>query len=149
MNREIKFRAWDKDYNSFRYLELTNNREVSEELVVGKNRLPRPESYSKWMQYTGLSDKNGREIYEGDIVNQYGFVAKGIVEHGEYKIDDFSNHDRQHKHYGWHIKPIPNYNVVNDILSNTSYESLLSTQNGIEVIGNIYEHPELLKEDEE
>jgi len=60
------------------------------------------------------------------------------------KIDNFSNHDRQHKHYGWYVEPIVNENK-HRVLSNTSQESLLSSQNGFEVIGNIYENPELIK----
>ncbi len=69
------------------------------------------------MQYTGLKDKNGKEIYEGDVLS-----GRYIV---EYKNDCFvvqeHTNDWSSVHYVLHHNP------------------------EMEVIGNIYENPELLK----
>lgn len=98
--REIKFRVWDELQKQMRQVDL----------------LPLPYK-DVLMQYTGLKDKNGKEIYEGDVVkidgdkkyigeikwNVLGFVC-------DYGIDGIKNH-------------LPDY---------------------VEIIGNIYENPELL-----
>ena len=89
-------------------------------------------------QYTGLHDKNGKEIYEGDIIefsydmfvgNFDTFVAKGkvVFEEGAFYIEVFEN-ERTTKDEAYLL-----------------YSINLDT---IEVIGNIYDNPELLEEGE-
>ncbi len=83
------------------------------------------------MQYTGLKDKNGKEIYEGDIVKYE--VWKRF--HG-----DMSEHtsavEFNEKWAGWW--PMVGHTVVDDGYYNWEVEN-------IEIIGNIYESPELIK----
>lgn len=134
MNREIKFRQWTT-LKQFHYFDLQTSRITSSE-----------EHCSPIMQFTGLKDSKGVDIYEGDIVNKYGFKAEGVVTFGTYKRRDYSNHDRQVDHHGWYIKPIPYFQESTGITYNQDVESLVNTQNGVEVIGNIYENPELLEE---
>jgi len=117
MSREIKFRAWDKNNNKMVY---------SGKKYTNGGLLDWFED-EDLMQYTGLKDKNGKEIYEGDIVK------------------DKKNHPRmklvvKYEGVGFSIKDIKNGDC--QILF---YNSSCRKQENIEIIGNIYENPELLK----
>ena len=116
--REIKFRAWDPiskkmiipkefiqlDKLYIGYFDESGYPKISEDFIL--------------MQYTGVNDKNKKEIYEGDVIVQKHGEIKGVVRFrdGVFGVDT-----------GKAFYPFPAYK-------------------DIEIIGNIHENPELLKE---
>ena len=81
MNREIKFRVYDKDLKKMRYLNGSHDFICFDEKGNGyyhNMQTGLGEWFSDLMQYTGLKDKNGVEIYEGDKVKAK-FYGKEVV----------------------------------------------------------------------
>ena len=117
--REIKFRAWDDEYKTWR------NKHINEMTIAWLN-LER--KFLKIMQYTGLKDKEGKEIYEGDIVMYDLGIDNKKPE--KYKIIFDS------KQCAYFLFPLED----GARLRHFTY----SAKNDCEVIGNIYEHPHLL-----
>ena len=125
--REIKFRAWNKDNDemvySFDYPYHWNIGDLGLELLESDGTdYVRQEAV--FMQFTGLLDKNGTEIYEGDYVKcKWGHSDwNGTVEFIEGSF--CSNPENPER-----------------------YPSAISECDDVEIIGNIYEHPHLLSGD--
>jgi len=143
--REIKFRAWDKGEDVMLDDICINTDHFTDML----NRVFKYwEDTLEFMQYTGLNDKNGKEIYEGDIIRILypDWASQSPDESGEYKlsIEDYK-------------KSISKVGVVEFYVGNSIAEyglnfggysdNLKEGRHGEkEIIGNIYENPELLKE---
>lgn len=88
-------------------------------------------------QFTGLTDKNGKKIFEGDIVHavyQVGYVGCKNVDYGIGVVKYCASY------YGGASYEI---DIIGDSGSRVFTASL---ENGVEVIGNIYDNPELIKE---
>jgi uncharacterized phage protein (TIGR01671 family) len=127
--REIKFRAWNKKHKimsqSFSFSSFDGN-VFCDWAAITNDELWHSKDMDI-MQYTGLKDKNGKKVFEGDIIGYSD--KKGIVRFTEY--DDNECH-RVFRHFG--------YLVNNDTLPDVVDE----LENG-SVIGNIYENPEIMK----
>ncbi len=125
MNDRFKFRIWDKKQKKLAYPNdnpYHNMEMVNYLLFVNNSNLKWDINNYELMQCTGLKDKNGELIYEGDIVKLYNQNYKIIYE-------------QRGAYFGLYISKNETY-YLNDINTQTS---------NMEIIGNIYENPELLE----
>ena len=91
MNREIKFRVYDKDLKKMRYFNSSHDFICFDEKGNGyyhNMQTGLGEWFSDLMQYTGLKDKNGVEIYENMILDNKYIV---LFENCKYILKDISN----------------------------------------------------------
>ena len=120
--KDIKFRVWDNERNA-----MFNSKSVDIDFFEGKieitsDTIRYDEVYTdeikdfELMQYVGCKDKNNKEIYEGDIVKTKEHIGQIIYSKGMFFID-----------------------VKGDF-----YLPIYNVSEFMEVIGNIYENPELL-----
>lgn len=118
--REIKFRAWDTEREIMAqvdHLGLDDYEVNMKDSECKRWRASYP-YVCRLMQYTGLKDMNGREIYEGDIVKYFiGELAVIKYMNGSFVIE-----------------------------SENDLDCMISMYGKIEVVGNIFENPELLEE---
>ena len=140
MNRKIQFRAWDKKnkkmykragispHNDLQYAvkqEGGGSRYFNfDDLHIEQDSIYYPDDIIL-MQYTGLKDKNGEEVYEGDVLKWDDTEETGYVEYmeetTEYVVDEWKEGNKRSKGHS------------------------LSSVDEVEIIGNIYQNPELIK----
>lgn len=147
MTRPLKFRAWDKeDGTEYRPLGLSGtNDHYHSEIISLSCRFP--ERFD-WEQSTGLTDKDGKEIYEGDIVRilytDWPSLPVGDSRSLDQYLSDISSLAEivfVSSCFRVHLGP--------DKHGFRTFGSLNMGGHGrIEVIGNVHEHPHLLEEKE-
>jgi uncharacterized phage protein (TIGR01671 family) len=117
MPREIKFRAWDKELG--RMFDFNRLVVIAGRIEIDFHPYLEAKTWNRLelMQFTGLKDKNGKEIYEGDVIRMKSTGARTIH---EVKFRDGS--------FEVSLIPIQHAFVRTDP----------------EIIGNIYENPDLL-----
>ena len=116
-NREIKFRAWIAEIQKFRLIDNAYDLQYYSwsSSEWGPTRIS--DMKDAWEQFTGLQDSKGVDIYEGDIIQApHDFGPGGMIER---------------------VAAVRFDSVV-------GYQWASWDLNGIVVIGNIHEHPELL-----
>ncbi len=131
MNREIKFRAWDKILKRTREVSCVN---FFDELVIldetNYGHVTQKISDVELMQFTGLLDKNGKEIYEEDIVEWHPDYdlkegGKAVIVWDKDQWCPSSEKTGASGYYG--------------------YDGREFQWEDLEIIGNIYENPDLIK----
>ena len=128
--REIKFRAWDKEekktivIKSLKTDDIGNLYYINRELVNPTNIV--------MMQYTGLKDRIGTEIYESDVLHwkDLSELSDGTLECNVRVFWD-------DEHLRWSIETLEKFRNIEKLYDYSDIRE-------IEVIGNIYENPELL-----
>lgn len=146
---KLKFRAWDKltkKMYSVDHIDFAMN-QVKIALYTDPQHHPMT-WYRKFedvelMLFTGLCDKYGVEIYEGDIVFNSNSTFVTLPEDKRLYCVEWQ--DGQYDEDGTWLQKNPGFIFKKIKFNNKIYMSLIFSQKQIDVIGNIYSNPELLK----
>jgi len=141
MSREIKFRAWNENIKwmskPFTFGQVLN---FHDQIIKSLS------SEEVLMQYTGLNDKNGKEIYFGDVLATSNDNSQPFTEYDIWSKEEYGytvvleNKEELGICYS-------NWSVENDLMDNGYYEKNSVYSLGfVEVIGDIYSNPELINQ---
>lgn len=120
MERVIKFRAYNpKEKKMSRDFTLYEIASAGSKTIFPFGFIANKDTVL--MQYTGLKDKNGKEIYEGDIVEEEDFIGEVVWEDFMFNVEDYYD-------------------------SSADYPTIAFFEGVFEVVGNIYENPNLIED---
>ena len=122
--KENKYRAWNRKTKKMQYFTLNTLLEG-----YGDDCTCTPDNEEPWvnpmwqpiMQYTGLKDKNSKEIYVGDVLKWRGYEVAN----------------------GKQIRPLRTWEVQDNYQRLFQIENIIRDNGTLEIIGNIHENPEL------
>lgn len=118
-----KYRAWDKEFKEMVQVDaLVFDERIIKATYKNGNIVKEDLKNYVLMQSTGLKDKNGKEIFEGDVLGTKDGLLDGVA---EYRTD-----------LGMWTNSLFKYN---------NFERLCNVANTTEIIGNIWENPESLE----
>jgi uncharacterized phage protein (TIGR01671 family) len=120
-----RFRAWDKELQTMLDVSLIDFKKrvlVGEHWKFGETNFMSFDDIKR-MQSTGLFDKNGKEIFEGDILKSNKYITSVFYERGAYRVK---------------LRRTPNTTVTMDLM-------VFIEKYKTRIVGNIYENPELLE----
>lgn len=143
----IKFRAWDTETKE---IEVFQTYEEISELFLA---LSADDGFYSIMQSTGLKDKNGKEIFEGDILKFNDewpdYCYEGYVD-GSIEGVNYVEIKREKTCFTFGKTKIPESSLI-DLTENEHYpfeELLTEASYEFEIIGNIYENKDILEAEE-
>lgn len=133
--REIKFKAWNRANNTMQphiiSIENWSFSFLDQELFI-------------WLQFTGLKDKNGKDIYEGDILCSPHYPSNGSWHYLYHEVKWDNDYT------GWKVVSVGNPEGESiKAHGNPQLWVYIKNEKEFEIIGNIYENPDLLNSKEE